>query len=71
MLDKLKNAWKSWTIWLNTIALAIIAALPDLLASFPQLQGYLPDNMYRAGMGFLIVLNIALRFKTNAPLNAK
>jgi preprotein translocase subunit SecY len=71
MLDKLKNAWKSWTIWLNTIALAFIAALPDLLASFPQLQGYLPDNVYRTAMGALIVVNIALRFKTNAPLNAK
>jgi hypothetical protein len=71
MLDKLKNAWKSWTIWLNALALAAMGTLPDVLASFPQLQGYLPENIYRTGMGVLIGLNILLRFKTSAPLNAK
>lgn len=69
--DRLKNAWKSWTIWVNSIAASFVVILPVAQESIPQLQAYLPDHVYKLAMGVVIALNIALRFKTTSDLADK
>lgn len=69
--SKLAGAWKSWTIWVNTIAGAAIILLPMAVESLPQLHDYIPDQPYKIAMGLLIAANILLRFKTNIDLAAK
>lgn len=71
MLDKLKNAWKSWTIWVNGLAASIMVILPVAQDSVPQLQAYIPDHVYKIAMGVIVALNIALRFKTTTDLANK
>lgn len=71
MLAKLRKAWKSWTIWFNSMALAFVAFLPDLTASLPQVQDYLTPATYRALALAVFVVNMALRFKTKTDLSEK
>lgn len=70
-MKTLRGVRKSLTIWFNS---ALLAALPvfELAHSYlPELQSYLPDNVYRI-MGIITVAgNIALRFKTTKPLSEK
>lgn len=68
---KLKNSWKSLTIFFNAVIGGFIVALPDLKGEFTQLQDYLPEHLYKYGMVIIIVGNILLRFKTNKDLAHK
>lgn len=65
------KAHKSLTIWFNSIMGMAVVAMPALQDQLPQLQGYLPANLYHYAMGMLIVGNIILRFKTNGALADK
>jgi len=76
--DKLKliyadflRSWKSFTVWVNGVALAVLSGLPMAQESFPQLQQYISPNLYKQAMTVLIVANILLRFKTNKALRDK
>lgn len=75
VIAHLKGALKSWTIWFNAVAGAVVADLsspsPLLLSTFPQLQGYIPDTWHHYAMGLLIAGNFLLRFKTNSSLAGK
>lgn len=71
VIDKLKNSWKSWTIWFNGLMTTIVVALPSVQDAFPQIQSYLPANIYKYAMGALVAGNILLRFKTNKSLADK
>jgi len=68
---RLKKIHKSWTMWFNAISGSLIVILPSLETSFPQLQDYLPHNLYQYAMAAIIVGNMVLRFKTVKPLEAK
>lgn len=81
-IEKLKGAWRSKTVWVNSIFLtllpfadqlvvAIAPVLQDLSASLPELQPYLPDNIYKFVGICMVCVNIFLRFKTRLPLDAK
>ena len=75
LLSKIKadavRSHKSLTIWFNGVIGAAVVALPLAQDQLPQLQDYLPANLYHYGMGALIVGNIILRFKTNSALANK
>jgi hypothetical protein len=71
MTDHLKGAWRSLTIWLNGLLLALIPALDYAKDSLPQLADYLAPERYKLIMLCVVGLNIALRFRTNASLAAK
>ena len=62
--EQLKQAYKSWTIWFNTVGIAILtAALAE-----PLVLEYLDEK------GFMVVIligNTILRFKTNQGLEEK
>jgi hypothetical protein len=68
---KILGARKSFTIWFNTLAGAVLFNMPMLQMSFPQMQDYLPHNIYQYSMGLIVVVNIFLRFKTNDSLENK
>lgn len=65
------RAHKSFTIWFNGVLGVAIVLLPVAQDQMPQLQDYLPANVYHYAMGALVVGNILLRFKTNCALAEK
>lgn len=65
------KAHKSLTIWFNSAMGAAVVALPMAQDQLPQLQDFLPANLYHYLMGALVVGNIILRFKTNTALADK
>jgi hypothetical protein len=71
LLLKLKGMYKSWTIWFNSMMALAMIAPPILSDSFPQLQSYLPEGVYKWASGALIIANIMLRFKTIKSLADK
>lgn len=71
MIDKLKGAFRSWTIHFNIWVMAAIEALPMLQDAFPQLQPYIPANLYQSGLALLVVGNLLLRFRTSTSLAHK
>jgi len=74
-MDKLKatikGAFKSFTIWFNGIMAAALALVPAASAMLPQLQGAVPDQVYKWLMLTTIIGNFVLRVKTDKPLHEK
>lgn len=69
--QRIRGARKSLTIWFNSVAGTLIAAIPFAQDNLPQLQGYLPTNAYQYAMGFVVAANILLRFRTTQGLEHK
>lgn len=69
--DKIKGAWKSWTIRINAACGVAVAGLPMLQDSLPAIQPYIHADYFRYAMGAVIAANIALRFKTATSLADK
>jgi len=67
----LRGAHKSLTIWFNSVGGALTLLLPLAQDQFPQLQEYLPANLYHYLMGAVVLGNIILRFKTTQALKDK
>ena len=67
----LKGALKSWTIWLNSAAVTLIFALPEIERILPSLTDYLPANYYKWIAISVVVSNLVLRAKTNKSLAEK
>jgi len=59
------------TIWANGVFGVLLVGLPGLQESLPQLQNYMPADLFRYAMGVVIAANILLRFKTNKDLASK
>lgn len=71
IIEKLKGAGKSVTIWFNTTLLAIIPFSDHIKEALPMVQDYLTPDMFRNIGLIIVVVNIALRFKTNKCLSEK
>jgi hypothetical protein len=71
MLDKLKGAWRSVTVWFNVIFGMIVTNFDAIRDNLPQLQPYLTPGLFGKLMVIGIVANILLRFKTNCDLAHK
>jgi len=67
----LAGARRSWTIRLNVTVGALAASLPVAQDAIPQLQAYLPADVYRYAMAAVVLGNILLRIKTNKPLSER
>jgi NADH:ubiquinone oxidoreductase subunit K len=59
-----KPWWMSKTLWVNAIALGLVA----LEAQFSLLQPYIPGNVYAWMVVALAVVNKVLRVITTGPL---
>lgn len=68
---RLRNAWKSLTIWCNLAFANLMLLLPVAQDSFPALREYIPADIYQVMMGVVVAANIALRFKTTTDLKDK
>lgn len=71
VLSDLKQAHKSWTIWINGTAVAVLEALPWVREVFPELQEYLTPEFYKQAMTVIVIANLILRFKTKSSLKDK
>lgn len=65
---KLRSAHRSSTIRFNALLEGLNETLPIGLpyavAHFPELQGYLPSELFTNVMRFILIANILYRFKT-------
>jgi hypothetical protein len=66
-----KKLHKSWTVWFNGLLLASLPLFEMTLAVIPQLQEFLPENVYKIVGLIAVVGNILLRFKTNTAIKDK
>lgn len=75
MRDTVRGAWRSVTIWFNAVLATLLVIVPEAasyaVANLPQLQPYIPENVYKLLMLVALVGNIALRFKTSRPLDQR
>ena len=70
MLAKIKGMYKSWTVWLNGIGILVLQFADSLQSSLPIIKEYIPQQAYSA-LGFVLAINILLRFKTTKSLAEK
>jgi hypothetical protein len=71
IIDKLKGAWRSVTIWFNGLLLASLPLYDAFKDSLPDMQEYLPGDIYKWVGVAVVVVNLALRFKTKTDLAHK
>ena len=71
IMDKIKGMLKSWTIWFNSLAAAVLAGLPSAAEYIPQLAPYVADHWYKILGAIVVGANLLLRFKTNTSLSDK
>jgi hypothetical protein len=70
-IDKLKGAWRSKTVWFNGAAMLALAYSNEILGLLPQLQPVLGTDHYQRTLTVVTFANVALRFVTTNPLEAK
>jgi hypothetical protein len=68
---KLKNAWRSKTVWFNAGAGLALAYSNEILQLMPQLQPVLGADHFQAAITTITIANVVLRFVTTHPLEAK
>ena len=65
------NVYKSKTVWFHSIVAGIVIFIPELTESLPQLQPYVPENMFKYLAEISVVGGIILRFFTKTQLSDK
>ena len=74
-LAQLRGALKSKVVWFNLIMAGLIDQIPyitqQLIEGLPDLQPYLGSETYKHAMGFVVLVNFLLRFRTKRPLAEK
>lgn len=72
---RLKNSWKSLTVWFNGIMIAMLPFADHIAAVMmdwmPQLTPYLGETLAKNVGLFVVVMNILLRFRTKSDLAQK
>jgi hypothetical protein len=66
-----QGAFKSWTMWINGVILALPQILDNVEVLRPILQDLLPENYYAKLLLWLPAINMLLRIKTASSLIAK
>ena len=69
--DWLRGSLKSFTIWFNGIVGTLLAAVPILQSSLPDLAAMMPADSYKLLASALVIGNILLRIKTSTGLPDK
>ena len=75
MIDKLKGAWRSLTIWVNSLILAMMPFVDNIMQAvrdnLPAVSQWLTADILKGAAVFILVANIALRFRTKSDLANK
>ena len=67
-MTTLRGMKKSWVIWFNGVLIAALPMFEMTILVLPQLQEFLPENMYKIVGLIAVVGNLLLRFKTTSSL---
>lgn len=70
-MKKLKGAVKSKTVWFNSVMIFLWSLFEVTKEFLPELQQYLPENVYKWVGLIVVIINIYLRTKTVASLCKK
>lgn len=70
-MRNLKKAWKSLTIWFNSVIAAIFSLGDVIKENIPFAQQYLTPETVKYAVIAVVFINIGLRFKTNKALGDK
>ncbi len=72
---KIAGCYKSFTIWVNGLLLAAMPFLDNILdavkENLPAVSQWLTADILKGAAVFILVANIALRFKTKSDLAEK
>jgi len=71
MMKKLRGARRSFVVWFNGVLLAAFPVFQSAHDYLPELQQYLPSDVYKWVGLAVVMVNIMLRFKTDKPLEEK
>jgi len=71
MLNHIKGAWHSMTIWFNVLFGALVTNFDTIRDSLPQIQPYMTPGLFGKLMVAGFVINVLLRFRTNQSLADK
>ncbi|MFZ2524454.1 MAG: hypothetical protein WAW87_03975 [Candidatus Ferrigenium altingense] len=76
LLEDLKRAHKSLTVWFNGVGIGVMLAdvaarLPLMQEILPQLQPFMSPDAYQILSALLAIGNTMLRFKTTTALRNK
>lgn len=69
--DDLKNCHKSLTVWFGIAAEFLIEWLPEITRVVTEMENYMLPETYKRVMQAIVLVNIALRFKTTKALRRK
>lgn len=67
----LRGSIRSWTMWVNSVALTLVLAAPQAQEFLPIIKPYLTQESFSRLTIVVLVLNLVLRIKTKQPLSAK
>lgn len=74
-MNKIRGALRSITIWVNGLFLAVFPFAEQIMAgihdNLPQLENYLPSNVFKTIGLILVVFNIYQRTRTSKSLEVK
>lgn len=74
-MNKIRGALRSITIWVNGLFLAVFPFAEQIMAgihdNLPQLENYLPINVFKTIGLILVVFNIYQRTRTSKSLEVK
>ena len=75
MWDKIKGMYKSTVIWLNGVLLALMPFVDNIMQAvrdnLPAVSQWLTADILKGAAVFILVANIALRFRTHNSLADK
>jgi hypothetical protein len=71
LIRKLQRAHRSLTVWVNAILITALEVANYAKDTVPTLKNYLVPDTYNSIMLAILVVNIALRFKTTTALEHK
>lgn len=71
LLGKLQGCYKSAVIWFNALTLSLMSLFELFHDSLSELSQYLPTDLYKKVGLVVILVNLALRFKTSKSLQDK
>lgn len=75
MIERRKKQRKSWakslTLWVNSMSGVFIAVMIAVQENFAMLRDLFTPQVYQVIMFLLILVNIALRFRTTQPVGKK
>lgn len=68
---KLRGAFRSYTIWFNSVAATALPALDYAQSNLSIIKEVLPEHWYGLFVAAVFAGNVVLRFKTNCDLGDK